>query len=53
MIDTIGVERRGPAFQAVDFIPFGKEQFGQVGAVLAGDAGNQRFFMIFKSTRFG
>jgi hypothetical protein len=31
----------------VDFVALGKEQFGEVGAVLAGDSGNQGFFHNF------
>ena len=33
--------------QAVDFIAFFQEQFGQVRAVLSGDSGNQSFFNDF------
>jgi hypothetical protein len=45
MVDPSGVEGRGAADDAVDFISFGKQQFRQVRAVLAGDAGDERLFV--------
>ena len=36
-----GVERRGPADQAVDLVALAEQQFGEVGPVLAGDPGDQ------------
>jgi len=44
VIDTIGVEGAGPADKAVDLIALREQKFGQVGAVLAGDAGDECFF---------
>ena len=44
MIDAFGVEQRRPPLDAVDFVPLGKEQFREIGAVLSGDSGYQGFF---------
>jgi hypothetical protein len=44
VVDAVGVEGGCPAFDAVDFIAFFQQEFGEVGAVLAGDAGDQCFF---------
>ncbi len=41
MIDAVGVDERGAALHAVNDIAFLDQQFGQIGAVLAGYAGNQ------------
>ena len=43
-IDPLGVERRGAAHDAVDLVALGEQLLGQVGAVLAGDAGDQSPF---------
>jgi hypothetical protein len=43
VVDAVGVEQGSPALDAVDFIAFFKEEFGQVGAVLAGAAGDEYF----------
>lgn len=49
MIDTIGVEQRAAAFDAVHFIAFCHQEFRQIGAVLSGNAGNEScFFHRFK-----
>ncbi len=40
VIDPLGVEEGGAAFNAVNFVAFLKEKFREVGAVLAGDAGD-------------
>ena len=42
MIDTCGVERRRPPLDAVDGIAETQQIIGEIGAVLAGDAGDQR-----------
>src|ERR1700688_3906080 len=42
MVDPIRIERRSPTLDAVNTVALGKEQFGQIGAVLSRDAGNQR-----------
>src|SRR4051812_18840421 len=44
MVDALGVEGRGTALQAVHFVAFLQQQLRQIGAVLAGDAGNQSAF---------
>jgi hypothetical protein len=44
VIDSLGVEERGAAFDAVDFVAFFEEEFGEVGAILAGDAGDESAF---------
>jgi hypothetical protein len=41
MIDPVGVEQAGAALDAVHFVALRQQQFGQVGAVLAGHAGDQ------------
>lgn len=42
VVDPLGVEIGGPSDQAVDVVAFVEEEFGEVGAVLAGDAGDER-----------
>lgn len=44
VFDAIGVEGAGSADDAVNKISFGEQEFGQIGTILASDAGNQRFF---------
>ena len=44
MVDAVRVEQGCPAFDAMDLIAFGQQQFCKVGAVLAGDAGDECFF---------
>jgi len=44
MVDAVRVEQGCAAFDAVDFVAFGKKEFGEVGSVLSGDAGDQCFF---------
>ena len=44
MIDPGCVETGRPPFDPVDLIPFVEQKFGEVGAVLSGNAGDQRFF---------
>ena len=43
MVDPLGVEGTGPAFDAVDDIAFFEQEFGKVGTVLAGDAGDEGY----------
>ena len=40
VVDAVGVEQRGTAFDAVDDITFFEQEFGEIGAVLAGDTGD-------------
>jgi len=44
VVDAIGVEGGGATDDAVDFVAFLEEEFGEVGAVLAGDAGDEGAF---------
>ena len=44
VVDPLGVEQRGPAFDAVDFIAFFEEEFREIGSVLSGDAGDEGAF---------
>ena len=44
VVDPVGVEGAGPADEPVDLIPLAEQELGEVGAVLAGDAGDERFF---------
>ena len=41
MVDTLGVELRGAAFDAVDFIAFFQQKFCQIRTVLACHAGDK------------
>jgi hypothetical protein len=43
VVEAIRVETRCAAFEAVDLIPFGKQELGQVGAVLAGATSDKSF----------
>ena len=43
-LDTAGVEGRGPPLQAMDRVAFVEQQLRQIGAVLAGHAGDQGNF---------
>lgn len=45
MVHPLCVEQGSPAFDAVYFVAFLQEKLGQVGAVLAGYAGDQGFFL--------
>jgi len=47
-----GVECARASDDAMHFIPFAKQQFGQIRAVLSSDAGNQRFFSHASGMRF-
>ena len=42
MVDPAGVEGAGAPDQAVDLVALRQQELGQVGAVLAGDAGDER-----------
>ncbi len=44
MVDAVGVEQTRPPHQAVHLIALLQQEFAQIGAVLAGDAGNQCAF---------
>jgi hypothetical protein len=48
-VDSLRIERRGPPDQAVDVVSLRQQQFGEVGAVLAGDAGHQGRLAIARS----
>ena len=52
MLDAAGVERRRAALDAVDHVALGQQQFGKIGAVLAGDAGDQGDFMFAHGALF-
>lgn len=41
MIHPLGAEREGASFDAADFIALFQQELGQIGAVLAGDAGDE------------
>jgi hypothetical protein len=40
VIDSLGIETRRATFKTVDFVSFGKKEFGQVRTVLACTAGD-------------
>ena len=44
VIDAVGVEERRAPLDAVDDVALAEEELGEVGAVLAGDAGDERDF---------
>jgi len=44
MIDALRVEERRPPLDAVDLVPLCQQKFGKVGAILPGDACDERFF---------
>jgi hypothetical protein len=44
VLDPLGVEGAGAADDAVDEVALGEEELGEVGAVLAGDAGDESDF---------
>ena len=41
VVDPVGVEQRRAALDAVDLVALAEQELGEVGAVLAGDAGDQ------------
>ena len=43
MVDPLGVEQRRPALDPVHLIALFEQEFGKVGSVLPGDAGDKRF----------
>ena len=45
VVDAVGVEQAGPALDAMHFVALVEQKFGQVGAVLPGDAGDQSHFL--------
>ena len=49
MVDPVGVEGAGPADESVDLVPLAEQELGEVGAVLARDAGDERFFHFNRS----
>ena len=49
MIDAIGIKKRGTALDTMDLITFFQEKLGQISPILAGDAGNQCFFIHINS----
>src|SRR5260370_16086451 len=53
MLDALGVERRGPALNAVNFVAVFQQKLGQIGAILPGDARDQCDFLLrFSSLPF-
>jgi glutaminyl-peptide cyclotransferase len=44
VVDAVGVEGAGAADDAVDLVALGQQELGEVGAVLAGDAGDECAF---------
>ena len=46
MIDTVGIEKRGPTLDAVNRVAFFQQQLGKIGAVLAGDTGDKGDFVF-------
>ena len=44
VVDPLGIEGRRPPLDAMDFVALGQQELRQIGAVLAGDAGDEGFF---------
>jgi hypothetical protein len=44
VVDAAGVEGRGTADDAMHLVTLREQEFGEIGTVLAGDAGDQGFF---------
>jgi hypothetical protein len=44
VINSSAVEAAGAADEAVDLIALVEKKFGKIGAILAGDSGNEGFF---------
>src|SRR3546814_6985740 len=42
MVDTLGVEGRGSTLDAVNLIPLREQKLRQIGAILTGNAGDER-----------
>ena len=51
VVDAIGVEEAGPAFDTVHGVALGEQRFGQVGVVLAGDSVTSAVLVIVPSFR--
>jgi hypothetical protein len=47
VIDPRSIEGAGAANDSVNLVSFGKQQLRKVGAILSGDAGNERAFHVF------
>lgn len=45
VINAVGVEKGSPPLQAVDLVALFQEELGEIGPVLAGNPGDQRFLM--------
>jgi hypothetical protein len=52
VIDPLGVEQRGAAFDAVDFVALFQKEFSEVGAVLARDASDECAFHFVSKVDF-
>jgi hypothetical protein len=51
MVDSVRVEKGTAAFYAMHLVSLGKEQLGEIGAILTSDAGNQSFCHYFLWSR--
>jgi hypothetical protein len=43
MVNTVGIEQRRPALDAMNLVAFGEEKFSEVRTVLAGDSCDEGF----------
>jgi hypothetical protein len=43
VIEAICIKGRGPTDDAMNLVPFGKQELGKVGTILTGDAGDEGF----------
>ena len=53
VIDTVGIERRRPSFDAVNLVAFVEQELGQIRAVLASNTGYQCFHKFSSMKRPG
>ena len=49
VVNASCIERTRPAHNPMHFVSFGEEQFGEIGAILSGDAGDQRTLHLLHS----
>jgi len=47
VVDAVGVEQAAAALDAVDFVALLEQELGEVGAVLARNAGDEGDFLFF------
>ena len=51
VVDAVGVEERGAPLDTVDFLALLQQEFREIGAILAGDAGDECLFHAWSNIR--